>query len=333
MIKFLILWIVAYFAYGLSFQDACLSQCRRGCFVDSLNKRCKFCPVGCNKCRDSDTCITCASGYYLNRQKNCVSCSVAGCKQCTKSGVCTQCKSGFYRINSSSCVSCGSSCKTCASSTTCKTCRNGSSLVGQYSFNPFYFSAPTTAATGTCQSCPYGCKICEIPESCSNCHSGYTLSNFQCISCSEIDKNCVSCDESVTRCTACNTGNYLLGNKCLPCGAGCAKCLSFSTCQKCNEKYFLNANKGCSPCIPFCMSCQNGTTCSQCELGYVFDSEKGECAYCNLDCGIWIVSVFPLSGATFSRDPLLAKTALLTKGEIPPTKDENKVVANPDEDD
>ena len=323
MIKFLLLWIVAYFAYGLSFQDACLSQCRRECFVDPQSQRCRPCPVGCNECRNSDTCIACASGYYLNKNKNCVACDVAGCKKCTKQGECTQCKSGYYLKDSSSCVSCEVGCETCASATTCKTCKNGTSLARQSSFLPI--------TAGTCQSCPYGCNSCEIPEVCSICQSGYTLRSFQCISCSIIDKDCVSCDESITQCKACRPGSYLLGNECLPCAAGCTKCTDSSTCQKCINGYYLNANDGCSPCLPFCKSCQNGTTCSQCKSGYAFDSEKGECTNCNLDCGaVYWYAV--LAAATFSRDPLLARTAVLTKGEEPPAKTYRNVKANPDSD-
>ena len=318
MIKFLLLWIVAYFAYGLSFQDACLSQCRRGCFVDFQSQRCRSCPVGCNECRDSDTCIACSSGYYLNKKKNCVKCGVANCKKCTKQGECTQCKSGYYLKDSSSCVSCEVGCETCASATTCKTCKNGTSLARQSSFLPI--------TAGTCQSCPYGCNSCEIPEVCSICQSGYTMSNFQCISCSKLDWNCVACNESVTRCTECDTGSYLLGNKCLQCGAACAKCLNYSICQKCIEGYFLKADDRCSTCMPFCMSCQNGTTCSQCEPGYAFDSEKGECTNCYLDCGKMIVSTTIIPDS-FTSDPLLAKTDLIARG----VQTDLNVVANSDE--
>ena len=297
MNKLLVLYVFSCFIYGIVTQNTCLDQCGTKCFVDASAQRCRSCPARCDKCNDADSCITCASGYYLNKKKNCVTCDVAYCATCNKQRMCTQCERGYYLANSSSCVYCGYRCGICKSETSCKTCRSDFS-------SALYISA----ITGECNYCPDGCQKCKNPKVCTSCKSGFILKNSQCISCSTIDPNCASCDETTTHCTSCPAGFYLLKNKCWKCSAGCEKCTDETTCRKCYNGYFMNANHGCNRCISGCFACQNATTCSQCAFGYTFDSDKGKCTACETDC----IRVDGEIAASFMvSNSLLAKTATL----------------------
>ena len=268
-----VLFIVACLACNIVAQNTCLNQCGAGCFVDTPSQRCRSCPNGCSSCTNPDTCDACAPGYYLNDQKNCVYCNVTGCANCTKQGVCAACQSGYFLANSSSCVYCGYLCEECASEKKCRKCRTDLE-------QSIYLSA----RTGACNYCPDGCKTCKSSGMCTSCKSGYTLSGFQCITCSTIDLDCRTCDETITQCTSCGPGRYLLNNVCLECSSGCDTCTDDSKCEKCMEGYFVNANGGCTPCMASCKECKDSFTCDKCHEGTEYDSEKSRCVPCNFDC-------------------------------------------------
>ena len=309
MTKFLIIVIIATFASNIAARNTCLDLCGAGCFVDSVSERCMACPSGCISCKDPDTCITCLPGYYLNDKKNCVSCNVTGCANCTGNGVCTECQSGYFLENSSSCQFCGTLCKTCASSSHCETCRSD-----------LFYGVYRSNRTGDCKYCPEGCSSCKSSGACTACAKGYVLSDFQCVSCSVIDPDCVSCDESLTQCNECGAGRYLLNNTCLECSSGCENCTDDSTCNKCSEGYYLNANDGCSPCMANCKLCKNSLTCAQCEDGYGYDSDEGRCVACKLDCEVGRPPASPASFSVHTRTKMdiVADTTVkaISKDEI-----------------
>ena len=273
--KVLILLVAACLACSITAQNTCMSQCGSGCYVDYASQRCRSCPAGCANCTNPDTCDICATGYYLNEERNCVPCNVSGCATCNAQGVCATCQSGYFLKNSSSCVYCGYLCEECESETKCKKCRNDEYM---------YYGVYRSTRLGTCNYCPDGCKTCVSSGFCTSCKTGYTLSDFQCITCSTIDSDCRTCDETVTQCTSCGPGRYLLNNACLECSSGCETCMDDSTCQKCMEGYFLNANGGCTPCMSGCRECRSPFTCDKCYDGSEYDAQKGRCVSCELDC-------------------------------------------------
>ena len=96
MTKILILLVAACLVYGIAAQSTCLNECGSGCFIDTVSQRCRDCPTACASCRDPDTCLACTTEYFLNEEKNCVSCNVTNCANCTSQGVCTACQSGYF---------------------------------------------------------------------------------------------------------------------------------------------------------------------------------------------------------------------------------------------
>ena len=172
MTKILIFLVAACLANGIAAQNTCLNECGSGCFIDTASQRCRSCPTACASCRDPDTCLACTTGYFLNEEKNCVSCNVTSCANCTSQGVCTACQSGYFLANSTTCVYCGYLCDVCASETKCKKCKTGTDT-GIY----------RSRRLKTCHNCPSECKTCKASGFCTSCKSGYTLSDYQCVSC------------------------------------------------------------------------------------------------------------------------------------------------------
>lgn len=71
------------------------------------------------------------------------------------------------------------------------------------------------------------------------CPFGTILSNFDCAACQATSK-CARCNSSnLAACTSCLNGYYLssLNTTCLPCGSGCAKCLSDKFCLSCSDGF------------------------------------------------------------------------------------------------
>ena len=138
-----------------------------------MSSVCLNCPPACLRCMNQTSCEVCVEGavlfngtcksacpqgYYAQAissqnhlQYNCTPCSSA-CSSCNGSSLydCTTCSSGFYYSNGMCLVS----------------CPNG------------YFPSNVS---GTCAPCPSTCTNCISFSNCSQCVSGYTLSNtYQC---------------------------------------------------------------------------------------------------------------------------------------------------------
>ncbi|KAL4430429.1 hypothetical protein ABPG74_013279 [Tetrahymena malaccensis] len=219
---------------------------------------CQKCPSPCLICTSLSVCYQCQSGYYLNSQQSCVSCSV-GCTKCDQSG-CQQCSDSKAQPDQNNvCV-----------------CQSG------YFLN----------SNGVCQVCSIGCSKCnqsgclqcsdskaypDINQLCV-CQSGYYLdSNGTCIACST---GCSKCNQS--GCLQCSDNNaspdtnkicvcqsnYYLGSNgtCIACSIGCSKC-NQSGCLQCKDiSAQLNSNQACT-----------------CKVGMYLDS-NGVCQQCNSTC-------------------------------------------------
>jgi len=130
------------------------TNCKKGTYFDTVEKKCMPCLVNCLECQDGNSCDLCRYSSLFNPvektcpcpQKeylidgackscpsNCVSCKgPTECKKCNspyilKEGMCTQpCKKGYmYDQFMRSCISCINDCDACSTFDTCDKCSEG----------------------------------------------------------------------------------------------------------------------------------------------------------------------------------------------------------------
>lgn len=112
----------------------CLNTCPNDYFPDNLDRRCYRCYSPCVTCNngDSNQCLSCHNGYYLDSNQ-CLVCN-AVCITCTgpDEDDCTSCKVGLYLLATSCVTQCpdgyypsGAVCATCHA--TCASCTGGAS--------------------------------------------------------------------------------------------------------------------------------------------------------------------------------------------------------------
>ena len=75
-------------------------QCGEGRY--EADKTCKNCTQNCSLCADSQECIKCSPGFYLDSQAKCRSCK-ANCAECDESN-CLTCADTFFRLNETHCA-------------------------------------------------------------------------------------------------------------------------------------------------------------------------------------------------------------------------------------
>ncbi|KAL7717125.1 protein serine/threonine kinase [Entamoeba marina] len=220
-----------------------------GLYVNDNNENyeCKLCPTHCSECSVSNFCTLCDSNYRLNYTGS--SYSTYGCIEC----------------DIDDCLKCNG--------TYCGEC-NESFFVND---------------TGLCQSCSYydeHCLICSEQSSCTSCELGYYAAGNSCLPCSNIP-GCMTCLQTDGVCTDCADGYLLTKESCDTCDSYFPNCMScsYSSCEKCNENYFLE-NGVCKQCseIQGCKSCsQTNRTCFNCYKSYALVETDGvyECIECS----------------------------------------------------
>ncbi|MBO4520246.1 MAG: hypothetical protein J5787_03480 [Alphaproteobacteria bacterium] len=221
------------------------------------------CVANCANCHSTEYyCIACSSGYYLNyTDGTCPACStaVANCTQCSSSSsgvTCSRCASG-YTLKNGQCVS---NTPTCASNevyhpvlnrcvypacfTNCaypnSTCEKQIQLGYCPACASGHYMEYNNGGCPACSDAIAGCTQCTSSNggngkdgwttnvTCTNCSSGYTLRNGQCVS------NCPSGQVYHPALGTCvNIG----------CPANCADGCSAGYCTACKSGYTLN-NRG-----------------------------------------------------------------------------------------
>ena len=135
------------------------------------------CSSNCLACSSYSTCTSCSSGFNLIN------------------GYCTQnCPSGSYS-SSSGCSSCEINCKSCQNLAHCTSCSPGLYLSFSSTLNitTCVSSCPTTYYpdnSGWCFKCPNTCIFCSNSTYCTQCKTGYSLSNGLCTNSS--NTSCIS---------------------------------------------------------------------------------------------------------------------------------------------
>jgi len=107
-----------------------------------------------------------------------------------------------------------------------------------------------------------GCTAITQQGVCTNCSSGFYLSNGICSAC---DLSCSTCLDS-SLCLTCMSGYYNSSNVnnalCQSCMAGCSSCNTLATCLSCGLGYRLTSPT-CTACSANCLTC-TGSGCTGC---------------------------------------------------------------------
>lgn len=274
--------------------EKCVTSCPLGTYIKSREvAECVSCQANCLNCTSYQNCVSCAPFFNLIN------------------GYCSiNCPSGTFLTLFMNCSACSTSCLTCISSTSCTSCRSGNFLFFNTSsgMRSCVSSCPTAhfadQNSGWCNRCLPTCSACTSTNNCTQCLSGFTLSNGVCqnqtSNCSSIcqfcsGQNCLRCVQpyllyinratSTSSClTACPLGFYPSIFTCEACNSSCSNCVnSANNCTACQTGLFLygqsciaicpvgffasNALQTCQPCSANCLNCQL-TSCYACQSGF-----------------------------------------------------------------
>lgn len=181
--------------------NECVLMCPLGYYADNSNYQCSFCDSYCLTCINSTNCLICNSNYYKFVSNSSITCV-------------NNCPSMYYTPNiidgTGECGRCGSNCYACIDRSTCTQCISTSNLIvngvctpsncvhcltcnfnnntcsqcasGYYLYNnkcsgscPDGFYADNS--TAQCLGCVSNCLLCQAPNSCMLCISGYVFVN------------------------------------------------------------------------------------------------------------------------------------------------------------
>ena len=158
--------------------------------------------------------------------------------------------------------------------------------------------------TGTCAPCPSTCTNCTSFTNCSQCASGYTLSNtYQCTngdSSSCTVPYCLNCYAATTggtpmcqQClpgysltlagdcvTTCPSGNYSINGYCRPCGTNCTNCTT-AGCQKCISNNYLYSGNCFFRCPNNTIASSTSLTCQPDPCLYYNSTNASACLACS----------------------------------------------------
>ncbi|KAL4502619.1 hypothetical protein ABPG73_014376 [Tetrahymena malaccensis] len=251
--------------------NSCLS-CKDGSFLNNLSQ-CLPCKSPCLKCiGQADKCTSCITNYNLdNSSQSCSPICDSSCKTCSEAknaSKCLSCNDGFY-LDSGLCKKCISPCSTCKNSSECLTYKCLSCISSDFTYDASQFKCKS--------SCHTSCKTCSGPSqsNCTSCFDSYYLDNNQCKACLS---PCDNCSQSQDNCTSCINGYTLNTNKCeINCDSTCQTCSApkdSSSCTSCKDGFYLDKGK-CKPCLSPCSKCSNSETqCTDCISNYKLESNQ-----------------------------------------------------------
>ena len=234
----------------------CVEECPQSTYLDEENKTCEKCSDFCKKCENSEKCLDCNDGYYLDDNK---------CKKCSDN--CQTCSKGPQDDGNQN----------------CKTCNQESPykyLINDESNHTCVENCPENTYLDEekkqCLKCSEFCEKCENGK-CLKCFDGYYLDDNICKKCSD---NCETCfkgpeENGNQNCITCNQNSnnkYLINDE------------NNHTCvNNCPENTYLDNNhKICEKCIEFCKFCLKSDKCEICYDGYYLKEKI--CMNCSDNC-------------------------------------------------
>lgn len=237
-------------------------NCKEGFILSHDNKCVQSTVENCYALDEDGTCGYCLSGYGPDANSHCSQCA-EGCIDCREDNTkCSDwhCKNGYeYIWGDGKCSKCPDNCEECEGKPTCISCNSG------YGVNE----------NGLCSPCALqNCSICSKNyKTCNWCEVSLIydpIKNVCSLNCS--DSNCLSCiHENGTICSECATGFYLSDHQCIKCSdPNCIDCNSDDVCIECPDDYVIQNGK-CAKCIAEnCFKCLEGQSnaCDVCNPGY-----------------------------------------------------------------
>ncbi|ELP87680.1 hypothetical protein EIN_382340 [Entamoeba invadens IP1] len=296
-------------------QSTTCSMCQTNTYSHEGSSQCLQCNENCQTCdKTNGNCITCISGYGLDKKFNCSICPTGTYANSTNNK-CQQCDINTYQSKEGQtfCNTCDINCETCdIISGKCLTCYAGYGFGHNGNCEICGDNNYSLGGTLSCLACPSECtNCCRESGECTSCRSGFkqiinqTTGNEECVSCS-LNNNCSSCDlnvnETERNCIECVSGYYLEDNKCKECSqiTNCVQC-SFKNkdclacsndlvttgdgCISCEEGKVKVTSNMCINCFELIQNCQlckynNGIqTCSKCFAPYVINDMTSECVF------------------------------------------------------
>ncbi|XP_053319728.1 proprotein convertase subtilisin/kexin type 5-like [Spea bombifrons] len=259
-------------------------SCHSGYFLDKENQCVATCPQGYFADQFSQTCEKCSDTCEscTGASDNCVSCKLDKQSVFLHEGNCLpDCPEGYFGNTEGSCEACDGSCWTCdESKTKCLSCVEGLYLENSKCL-PNCSLKYFPDEEGSCKRCLAHCTICTDESTCLECSYLYLLFNGTCKA-------------------TCPDGYYddLDDGKCIPCHYSCETCSGTSeddceTCPSDNAKlyqgrcltdcptgtYYNSVLRECQECHRTCATCSGPqpTDCIQCQDRLTLNPETGMC--------------------------------------------------------
>lgn len=203
------------------------------------------------------------------------------------------CPNASFKSAKDTCFPCNRRCEKCVGDKDiCRSCRAGFFLKESLCISSCGYKKYGDLETRTCKNCDSSvCTSCyngRSPRNCSVCKNSLVSNDGNCIkSCGEVKKlrmgsKCVTkcgdktyknaTGDNCLRCTFPHTWDRKI-KKCIVCPERCGlfSCTrvngtDYAICNKCNEGYFLSADKtSCLPCLKTCASCNvTSSKCTSC---------------------------------------------------------------------
>jgi len=219
------------------FAGCVTGKCANGHFCSPTGV-CMKCVDGCSSCTNTDSCLICATGYFLTpKTKLCAKLAVPNCIYTSNNdgSGCLACAPSYYyyKLNGT-CEPCPLGCSSCLNKDTCNI---GGCGIGKY-------------WDGVAKACVEGVKNCMVengPRDCAFCAYGYYRYEGQ---------DTVTCEEGP---------------------ANCLFVYPMNTCKGCLTGYFQDMNYTCKPIeVQNCLESSTGSDCTKCYPGYFLDYECSE---------------------------------------------------------
>lgn len=279
------------------------------------------CPSNCATCTCSSECTECISGKYGPQcQSNCSTiCDDGTCDKL--SGACVnRCATGQYLGQDNACKSCPNRCSACTEYLKCSRCKKPYNwgqicqydCVGCYEYcnkehgcisecdSNYYKSYDVVRRGYICSHCPGNCTACTNSTLCNECTTGHwgSYCQYECSGCNG------TCNQHYGCSAGCEIGHFVRkidnGFLCYNCIVNCLICQNDTSCEECNDGYFLTDGRDCIPCLDQCQDkiCNrsDGSCIEGCK-GNWFGSHCNEscpsnCRECNQICSSCKIGYF-----------------------------------------
>ncbi|ELP88900.1 serine-threonine protein kinase, putative [Entamoeba invadens IP1] len=240
-------------------------------------------------------CFECLSGYFFNSDLDCEKCEEK-CGECVNTkDTCLTCGEKYYfSRETNDCILVGDNCEI-SDQSGCLSCVDGTTVGTE--LDPGWY---VPIGSQVCVNCDEECKLCSKESyRCTACISGYTLIKNESedfYRCKKQSEHCMNSE--LGYCTQCQDGYFVKGDDikdCIKCDESCATCKDITSCNTCNEDYFMpkyfqdnNIKMLCYPKAEINETCEtNANGCGECHDGYYMNKEdlkEYKCSVCPKEC-------------------------------------------------